>query len=291
MTREAQRLVMEKQIEHVSETALMVAACRAIETGQEDGLLRDPYAERLAGERGMEIARSASLFELMCFFVVLRARLMDELLLGTVKNERIETVVNLGAGLDTRPWRLSLPSALRWIDVDFPSMLEYKATRLANERPRCRFEQFAADLSNVEDRLRLFEWIGPRPALMMTEGLLMYLPQATFTALTTEAPQLSGVRYWLLDVSSEDAMRAVWRGDKTPIEHLRPKDHLAGQAILDAAQANGWTAMAARTYEREVAAVPRARLARLVEIFNQADGSPPPSGDPSGIYLCKSVRA
>ncbi len=54
---------MEKQIGHVSETALMVAAWRAMETGREDGLLRDPYAEQLAGERGMAIAASASLFE------------------------------------------------------------------------------------------------------------------------------------------------------------------------------------------------------------------------------------
>lgn len=54
---------MEKQIGHVSETALMVAAWRAMETGREDGLLRDPYAEQLAGERGMAIAPAASLFE------------------------------------------------------------------------------------------------------------------------------------------------------------------------------------------------------------------------------------
>lgn len=282
---------MEKQIEHVGDTALMVAACRAMETGREDGLLRDPYAERLAGERGMAIARSAPLFDLMCFFVALRARLMDELLLKTLESERIETVVNLGAGLDTRPWRLSLPPTLRWFEVDFPSMLEYKATRLADEKPRCHFEQFSADLTMAEDRVGLFEWIGTAPALMITEGLLMYLPRAAFTALATEAPQLSGIQYWLLDISSEGAMRSVWRGDKTPIEHLRPKDHLAGQGILDAAQASGWAAIATRTYEREVAAVPQARVARLVEAFNQAGGSPPPSGDPSGIYLCKSVRA
>jgi len=32
------------QIQHVSDTALMVAACRAIETARADGLVRDPFA-------------------------------------------------------------------------------------------------------------------------------------------------------------------------------------------------------------------------------------------------------
>jgi len=40
------------QIQHVSDTALMVAACRALETARADGLVRDPFAERLAGPRG-----------------------------------------------------------------------------------------------------------------------------------------------------------------------------------------------------------------------------------------------
>lgn len=49
---------MEGKIEHVSDTALMVAACRTIETELEDGQVRDAFAERLAGERGMAFARS-----------------------------------------------------------------------------------------------------------------------------------------------------------------------------------------------------------------------------------------
>ena len=40
---------MDDQIRHVSDTALMVAACRAIETEHADALVRDPFAQRLAG--------------------------------------------------------------------------------------------------------------------------------------------------------------------------------------------------------------------------------------------------
>lgn len=41
------------EIIHVSDTALMVAACRAHETELEDAFVRDPFAARLAGERGL----------------------------------------------------------------------------------------------------------------------------------------------------------------------------------------------------------------------------------------------
>jgi len=74
------------------------------------------------------------------------------------------------------------------------------------------------------------------------------------------------------------------------VEHLRPKDHLSGQAILDAAQASGWMTIASRTYECEVRAVPQERLAALIEAFIQAGGCKPPSGDPSGIYLFRSIK-
>jgi O-methyltransferase involved in polyketide biosynthesis len=43
------------EITHVSDTALMVAACRAHETELEDAFVRDPFAARLAGERGRAI--------------------------------------------------------------------------------------------------------------------------------------------------------------------------------------------------------------------------------------------
>ena len=44
-------------IEHISDTARWVAVYRAMETARSDALFRDPFAERLAGERGQQIVR------------------------------------------------------------------------------------------------------------------------------------------------------------------------------------------------------------------------------------------
>src|SRR5579883_2858453 len=123
----------------------------------------------------MSIARSSSALEWMCFGLGGRTRFIDELLVRVVNENTVATVVNLGAGLDTRPWRMDLPRDLRWLEVDFPVMLNYKTSRLADHQPRCRLESIAADLSNPAERHRIFESVGSSPALMITEGLLMYL--------------------------------------------------------------------------------------------------------------------
>ena len=173
-------------VEHVSDTARIVAAHRALETQRADGLIRDPFAALLAGDKGMAIACSDTIAEDVSLRIGLRDRFVDDLLLGVIEREGPETIVNLGAGLDTRPWRLNLPARLRWIEVDFKEMLEYKAEKLCSERPRCLLEQITADVSIPSDRKRLFDAIGDRPALIITEMLLMYLPKQTLEALSSE---------------------------------------------------------------------------------------------------------
>jgi methyltransferase (TIGR00027 family) len=277
---------MENEIQHVTDTALMVAACRAIETAGADGLLRDPFAERLAGERGMAIARSVPMLQLMSFGVAVRARTVDEMLLGTIQSEKIKTAVNLGAGLDTRPWRLDLPSGLRWLEADYPDILQYKAARLAGEKPRCRFEQVPADLAAAGDRERVLQQIGQAPALMITEGLLMYLPRQAFVAIASDPPRQSGVRHWLLDVATEAVLNMAGGRGQSQIENLRAKDHLAGQAILDAARECGWTVIAKRTYMSAGAAAPAERIARIQEeIKKLRPDFAPPADELSGMYL------
>src|SRR5271165_5634765 len=114
------------EITHVSDTALMVAACRALESEAPDGFVHDPFAARLAGERGMAIFQKLPYPDLFRFGVGMRSHFMDELLLEALASQAIATVLSVGCGLDTRPWRLELPSDLRWIEVDFADMLDYK---------------------------------------------------------------------------------------------------------------------------------------------------------------------
>jgi methyltransferase (TIGR00027 family) len=275
------------RIQDVTDTARAVAAYRALETERPGGLIRDPFAATLAGEKGMAIAESSPAIEWMSFAVSLRDRLVDETIGGVVGHPDIETVVNFGAGLDSRPWRLNLPSGLRWIEVDFQEMLEYKAKRLRKETPRCQLEQIAANILVASDREPIFRAVGDRPAVMITEGLLMYLSRETLEALATEMAMKSGVRRWILDVVSKEIMQRMLQlqGDMTDeVASLRPKDHLRGKQILDFVVSHGWRPVEARNYARDADDVVRKRFAELAGALEPLPGTLA-DDDPSGVYL------
>ena len=72
---------------------------------------------------------------------------------------------------------MALPPSLRWIEVDLPDILDYKADVLASETPRCAIERVPIDLSNADARRGLFARLGRTASrtLILSEGLLIYL--------------------------------------------------------------------------------------------------------------------
>src|SRR6185437_6103937 len=170
------------EITHVSDTALMVAACRALETEEPDAFARDPFAARLAGERGFAILNGMQWAMVLRFGMAVRTRFFDELLTEALADS-VTTVLSVGCGLDTRPWRLDLPSDLRWIEVDFPDVLDYKHGLLAGEKAHCRVERLSVDLNDPAQRETMYAAAGADSAVIITEGVLMYLPAATVEGL------------------------------------------------------------------------------------------------------------
>jgi methyltransferase (TIGR00027 family) len=271
------------EITHVSDTALMVAACRVLESESPDGFVHDPFAARLAGERGMAILRGHPQPEIMRFGIGVRSRFMDELLLEALASKRIATVVCLGCGLDTRPWRLDLPPDLRWIEVDFAEMLDYKDARMPGQRPRCRRERVAADLNDAAQRRTIYAAARPAPALMITEGLLMYLPAGTVEALAAEAWQESGIAHWMSDIATTAFAKAI-QMDTTSVRNVQASDSLPGEQILDVVHRHGWVTAARRSYITDMAFAME-RIQRLMGDRPRPDGPPPISPeDPTGVH-------
>ena len=274
------------QIRHVSDTALMVAACRALETARADGLVRDPFAAKLAGPRGDAILQGITGWQLMCFGIGIRTRFLDDLIVEVIARESIGVVLSVGAGLDTRPWRLDLPADLRWIEADFPEMLGYKTRAMAAEEPKCRLERVAADVTDEAQRGALFAATAGVPSLMITEGLLMYLAGDAVEALAAGAAR-HGIRRWLLDSSSLDLARKMGWDAERSVENVRAPGHLQGAALLDAVRAKGWSQLRFRSYSRDAAEVAAERIAAMIRPFVEK-GIPVPAAavdDSSGVYL------
>src|ERR1700681_1680012 len=92
-------------VRNISDTARWVAYFRARETERPDALFSDPYAERLAGERGFHIANTLPEGNKHEWAWVARTYLFDRFIAEEIR-EGADLVVNLAAGLDARPYQI-----------------------------------------------------------------------------------------------------------------------------------------------------------------------------------------
>ena len=200
-------------ISSVSDTARWVAMYRAMESERPDALFRDPFARRLAGAAGEQILSSMPQGRRWAWPMIVRTAVMDEIIMRLVTEERVDTVLNLAAGLDARPYRLDLPAQLRWIDVDLEGIVSYKEAALAGERPRCQVEFVRADLTNQTARRTVFQRVGAQAkrALVITEGLLVYLTPENVAALATDLAAQPAFRWWLIDLGSPALLKFMSR--------------------------------------------------------------------------------
>jgi len=189
----------EGPITHVSDTARWTALHRATESARRDALFSDPLAERLAGEHGRAIRASLPRSNRSGWWLVARTKIIDDAIAQAIA-DGCDRVLNLAAGLDTRPYRLVLPPDLTWVEADLPKLLAEKTQLLGDQTPRCRLNRVAVDLADPH-ALRAFlddALDGAAKALVLTEGLLVYLEDRDVVALS-DAFQRPEVAWWLFD--------------------------------------------------------------------------------------------
>jgi methyltransferase (TIGR00027 family) len=195
---------MSKQtVRSISDTALWVAYYRGLESERTNALFSDPYARRLAGERGEQIARELGGRSSASWSLSVRTRTIDDLVLRAI-SAGVDTVINLAAGLDTRPYRLPLSDSLHWIEIDLGETISYKQELLAQETARCRLERVVLNLLDHQERRRRFAQINTATAnaLILTEGLLVYWHPAEVAALAADLHAQPHFRYWITNLSS-----------------------------------------------------------------------------------------
>jgi len=193
---------MDNPIRNVSDTALWVAIYRAMESERSDALFNDPFARRLGGERGEAIVRAMPKGAATSWPMVVRTAVMDEIILRCVQ-QGAATVLNLAAGLDARPYRLPLPSSLRWMHVDLPDMVDYFREQMAGETPHCELEFIAADMRDADAKRDVFSRAATHgPVLVITEGLLVYLESDQVAGLARDLHDIAHATWWLTDLAS-----------------------------------------------------------------------------------------
>lgn len=197
------------EISDVTDTALWVAAYRAEESQRKDALFKDPYATLLLGEAGSKVAIRTQGSRYTSWSVVIRTHIIDQFFNKLLKDNSIDTVLNLGAGLDTRPYRLDISSSLRWIEVDFPKIIDLKNERLKSVNPKCLLERHSIDLSVESLRDSFLDKISQesKSVLVMTEGVIPYLTNEDAKSLALSLHKHSNFNYWITEYYSPEILK------------------------------------------------------------------------------------
>lgn len=259
----------EPLISNVSDTARWMAAYRAAESAREDALFDDPFAERFSGERGRTMAAAAPRLTRNGWWWVTRTKLIDDMITESLGNG-CGRVINLAAGFDTRPYRLDLPAGIEWIEADMPQLINEKQSRLAGETPRCRFSRVAVDLADTRSRQAFLSDAtgGSQNALVLTEGLLLYLDDSQVCGLSRDL-QSNEIGSWITDLIAPAIVRRMMRQmpslDNAPMK-FEPTE---GVAFFEAL---GWTVSDIHSILKQAA-----RWSRLPVVLRLASYFPEPN--------------
>ena len=201
---------MSSLVANISDTAKWVAIFRAEESERPDAVFHDPFARKLAGEKGEQIANAIGFGRENSWSFVARTFLFDEFIMQHVA-DGYDMILNLAAGLDARPYRMDLPSSLQWVEVDLPGILEAKEKVLNEETPRCHLTRFRLDLADQRARTELFKNLNSRAnkILVMTEGPIIYLTSAQVASFAIDLSSQNNFKRWMFDMVSPALLKMI----------------------------------------------------------------------------------
>ena len=276
------------EVRNISDTARWAAYFRAQETKRSDAIFRDPYAERLCGQHGVDIANTLPDGNQHAWAWVTRTYLFDHFITQELQRG-VDLVLNLAAGLDARPYRMKLPASLQWIEVDLPGILAYKEEILAGEKPACALERVRLDLADVNARRALFAGLNQRAKkiLVLVEGLLIYLSAAEVAALAKDLASGASFQRWLMDLCSPGLLKMMQKTTGMRLSEIGAPFKFAPAEGPEFFSPHGWEPMEVKGILKAAAQFKRPPL--LLRLFALLPEKKGPAGNQpwSGVCLFK----
>lgn len=177
-----------------NDSAMMIAYERDLESSRPDALFQDPFAKALAGSKGETLSEAfganCEQFEFPDWaefhktWTAVRTKFIDDAVSNVANMGECKQLVNLGAGMDTRAYRLECYKAFEVgsFEVDMEVINQNKATVfkdfLSSPSPKCSVVNVTLDFLD-EDKTLATELGAPfdatKPSVFVSEGLIMYL--------------------------------------------------------------------------------------------------------------------
>ena len=159
----------------ISKTAFYCCGVRMQDAEREKPVCGDTYAKAFMNEQGLEILEAFKDETRPNMSNVGRHRIIDDLLRQELRANPNLTVVIIGAGFDTRAFRLHSGT---WVELDEPQVITYKEERLPAATSDNELQRIAIDFATESLEQKLAPFSGRSPVAVVIEGVLMYLEEA-----------------------------------------------------------------------------------------------------------------
>ena len=185
----------------ISKTAFYCCGVRMQDAEREKPVCGDTYAKVFMNEQGLQILETFRDEVRPNMSNVARHRLIDDLLREELLANPNLTVVIIGAGFDTRAFRLKGGT---WIELDEPQVITYKEERLPAANSHNELQRISIDFATDSLEQKLAAFSGRSPVTVVIEGVLMYLEEETIDTLLQTLRRLFPEHKLICDLMTRD---------------------------------------------------------------------------------------
>ena len=165
------------------ESLFLTLGGRALDSRLPQPFLGDTMADEIITTLGYDLAKFPPLTTRLLdaksrvFDIAVRAKRLDEGIRRFVTGHPDAVVLDLGAGLDSRMFRVNPPPTVGWYDVDFPEVIALRGQVLPQPT---NSHSIGADLTEPD-------WLDDvptsQPAVIVADGLVPFLTEADLVSL------------------------------------------------------------------------------------------------------------
>ncbi|WP_419839921.1 class I SAM-dependent methyltransferase [Candidatus Poriferisodalis sp.] len=217
--------------------AYAAALARSFEAKRADALVVDNLAALFLADSPVAYSRLVALLGDSADLIALRSLMFDKLIADSISEARISDILNVGAGFDTRPYRMRFADEVRLIEVDDPRVLECKTQLLVNHSSTTRLVRCALDVGCSGWFDALLEHVPDIDgAAVVAEGFFIYLSRPEAQVLMEELARSGRCRYLVGDLVSPGQLRKL----RDTAERLGTRFGFYGLEDLQIFERAGW---------------------------------------------------
>lgn len=225
-------------VKPISNTAFYCCGIRMDDALNEQPVCGDSYAAVFMDEAAMRIYEPFRGETRPNAVNVARHRIIDDFLRTLLAKDRDATILLIGSGFDSRPYRLE---GGIWLEFDEPQVIAYKNERLPVSGCRNELHRVAVDFSSDSLEEKLSPVPSDRPVTIVIEGVLMYLDHAGINGLVRTLRRLFPSHTLICDLMTRRFFEKYSRKLHEKIQRLGAKFQYAVDDPAGIFTANGYS--------------------------------------------------